>query len=102
MDANEAQGLGIELDAGTVLPVRRGAGWVACRSTGYQGRAGVFELLAVDGPMRTAVHHGAATDEVMRLARAAGMLTLREVAVGKLLAGETTLEEVLRVTAADH
>lgn len=102
IESDEAEGLGLELEPGMVLPVQRGAGCIACRNTGYQGRAGVFELLPVDAAVRAAVHHGAGTDEVMRLARAAGMLTLREVAVGKLLGGETTREEVLRVTAAAH
>ncbi|WP_282571420.1 type II secretion system ATPase GspE [Methylonatrum kenyense] len=71
-----------------------------CNHSGYRGRGGIFELVVVDDRLRTMIHDGVAEQEIERHAR---MQTpsLRQDGVRRVLAGETTLEEVLRVTVED-
>jgi general secretion pathway protein E len=67
---------------------------------GYQGRTGIYELVKVDNTMRTMIHDGAGEHELERYARTLTP-SIREDGVKKILAGVTTLEEVLRVTRSD-
>ncbi len=78
-----------------------GAGCAACKETGYRGRTGIHELLVVDDEIRTLIMKNADAVAIRRAAADAGMLTLREDGATKVLAGETTIEEVLRVTQED-
>src|SRR5712692_1243440 len=78
--------------------LERGTGCTACRETGYRGRTGLFELLAVTEEVKGAVSRLAPLAELRDLARAAGMVTLRQSGWAKVQAGITTVEEVLRVT----
>jgi len=66
--------------------------------TGYLGRTTIIELLVVDDGLRAAIMRRAGADEIEHLARASGMRTMYEDGIAKALRGETTLEEVLRVT----
>jgi general secretion pathway protein E len=68
--------------------------------TGYRGRTGIYELVMIDDTMRTMIHDGAAEHDLERHAR---MMTpsIRDDGRTKVLAGETTIEEVLRVTRED-
>jgi general secretion pathway protein E len=78
-----------------------GAGCDACKGTGYRGRTGVHELMVVDDAVRALIMKNADASEIRRAAVAGGMLVLREDGAAKVLAGETTVEEVLRVTQED-
>ena len=78
-----------------------GGGCPACKETGYRGRTGIHELLVVDDDIRTLIMKNADAAAIRRAATAAGMVTLREDGASKVLAGETTIEEVLRVTQED-
>ncbi len=78
-------------------------GCPACAHTGYQGRIGIYELLEIDDALRQLIHHGADEARLRQAARAperaeAALRYLREDALRWLQAGETSLEEVLRVT----
>ncbi len=66
----------------------------------FTGRTGIYELVAVDGRMRTMIHDGAAEHELESYARERGP-SIREDGMRKVLAGVTTLEEVLRATQVD-
>lgn len=66
--------------------------------TGYLGRTPIMELLVMDDALRAATLRRAGADEIERVAREGGMRTMYEDGVIKALRGETTLEEVLRVT----
>jgi general secretion pathway protein E len=66
----------------------------------YEGRTGIYELVTVDNEMRTMIHDGAGEHELERNARRRGP-SIREDGVRRVLAGSTTLEEVLRVTRSD-
>ena len=82
------------------MTLERGTGCPACRDTGYRGRTGLFELLVVTDEIEHAIAREAPVAEQRELARAAGMVTLRQDGWVKVQAGITTVEEVLRVT--DH
>ena len=68
--------------------------------TGYRGRTGIYELIAVDDHMRGMIHDGESEQELERYARTMSP-SIRADGVRKVLEGTTTLEEVLRVTRAD-
>lgn len=72
-----------------------------CQGVGYRGRIGVFEFMLVDGALRGAVMRGQSADALGELAQAAGMRSLRQDAVAKLVAGTTSVQEVQRVTIGD-
>jgi general secretion pathway protein E len=78
-----------------------GPGCNQCKRTGYRGRTGIHELLVVDDEIRTLVMKQADAAAIRRAATARGMTTLREDGADKVVAGMTTIEEVLRVTQED-
>ncbi|MCB1623857.1 MAG: Flp pilus assembly complex ATPase component TadA, partial [Pseudomonadales bacterium] len=67
---------------------------------GFRGRTGIYELIIIDDQMRTMIHDGASEHEIERYARTQTP-SIRDDGLRKVLAGETTLEEVLRVTRED-
>ena len=74
--------------------VAHARGCTACAQTGYQGRVGLFEVLTVDGPVRTLVARGLCLEELKRALAASGHRTLADDGVAKVLAGLTTPDEV--------
>jgi len=78
----------------------KGAGCDACRHTGYQGRLGIYELLALDDTYRDIITKSPTVTELRRLCKERGMVTLREDGFRKVRAGLTTIDEVMRVTEA--
>jgi general secretion pathway protein E len=75
-----------------------GRGCSNCRETGYRGRVGIFELLMVDDPVRSKIQDRSNASEIRDAALARGMQLLRDDGVRKILQGNTTVEEVSRVT----
>jgi len=101
LTADEVAGLGVphpEDHAGELL-ARRGPGCAKCRFTGYYGRAGLFELLAVNARLRHLIADGATPEALARTARQDGLKGLRDHAVQKVAAGVTSYEEAMRATA---
>jgi general secretion pathway protein E len=80
--------------------VYRAVGCIECRKTGFRGRVGFYELLAMSESARLHVHPVLDADALRRQALAAGMHPLRAAGVMKVAEGVTTLEEVLRTTPA--
>lgn len=80
---------------------KQGPGCSNCKGKGYRGRTGIHELLVVDDEIRSLVMKNADAASIRRTATAHGMNTLREDGAEKVLAGITTIEEVLRVTQDD-
>ena len=76
----------------------KGLGCENCLKTGYLGRTGIFELLVVDDNIRELTTKRQGSHIIKQTAIEKGMSTLREDGLCKALAGETTLEEVYRVT----
>ena len=68
--------------------------------TGYRGRTGIYELIAVDDAMRTMIHDGVSEQDLERHARSMSP-SIRDDGLRRVLAGNTPLEEVLRVTRED-
>jgi type IV pilus assembly protein PilB len=89
-----------ERDLAGATPMR-GRGCPACGNTGYRGRTGIFELLPVTSRLRAVLLRTPTEAAVGAAARAAGMTTLRASGLARARRGETTFEEVLRVTQVD-
>ena len=75
-----------------------GQGCRECQDTGYRGRTGIFEVMAVDEDIRTLILEGASAGELRKSARRNGMSSLREDGWRLVMDKKTTVEEVLRVT----
>ena len=73
-----------------------------CQGTGYLGRTGVFEVLVVDDELRKLVARNASANEIRKYCRTQKMLYLQEEALRKVIAGETSLNEVVRVFKESH
>jgi type IV pilus assembly protein PilB len=76
------------------VEVREARGCHRCEDTGYRGRVGIYELIAVDGPIRDLVARGATTEAIREAARNAGSESLAEDAWIRVREGVTTLDEV--------
>jgi type IV pilus assembly protein PilB len=85
----------------TGATIVEGTGCVDCNNTGYRGRAGVYEVMAITPTLRDLILQRASAIEMKRTAVQGGMLTLRRDAIMKLRRGVTSVEEVLKETAAD-
>ncbi len=99
LEREEAETLRLSVPSGKRIKVHEGEGCPECRATGYLGRSGIFEILAVDQKMKELVIDGADAPKLKREAATSGMQTLRQSALRKLADGVTTFEEVVRVTA---
>lgn len=77
--------------------IRRGKGCEKCRNSGYRGRVGLYEILAVDDELRALIANGVTGPELAESATSRGFLDMRADAKRKVLDGITTPEEVFRV-----
>jgi len=78
-----------------------GAGCDKCFDTGYRGRTGIYELMLISEEIRELIYKRESAGMIKKAALNAGLQTLRMDAIRKVLAGITTISEVLRVTQAD-
>jgi general secretion pathway protein E len=85
--------------AGAALRAGRGCG--ACRGSGYRGRRAVAEVLLLDDGLRDLIAQRASLAAVKAAARQRGLRSIRQAAMALVLDGETTLDELDRVTFAD-
>ncbi len=76
----------------------KGKGCHTCSFTGMKGRVAIYEVMPIGDELRELILRNAPTAEILQLALAQGMKTLRQNALQKVIDGVTTLEEVLRVT----
>lgn len=83
------------------LQLYRPVGCERCRRNGYRGRLGIYELLVTNDEIRHLLTQAGTTDVIKQAAIRAGMETLRVDGWNKVLAGITTIDEVMRVTKAD-
>jgi type IV pilus assembly protein PilB len=89
---------GIEISHGH-LDLWRPKGCVSCANTGYKGRVGIVEAFLIDDKFKDIIIRRGSLSEIKEYAHVMGMRTLREDGLQKAVLGETSLEEVLRVTA---
>ena len=88
-----SKGLGVE-----DKELFRGKGCNACKSTGYKGRIGIFELLVVNEEIRKLTVDRASSDVIRKKAIGCGMRTLRADGLDKVSRGITTIEELIKAT----
>jgi type II secretory ATPase GspE/PulE/Tfp pilus assembly ATPase PilB-like protein len=81
---------------------RRGKGCEHCRHTGYQGRAAIYEVCVVTEPLRRLIMQKKDGGVLKQCAIAEGMTTLRHDGWRRVARGDTTIEEVVRVTQTDE
>jgi len=101
-DPGEFRALGLDPAQYVSARLYKGAGCARCNNGGYKGRKGIFEIFRVDEEMQQLIFAAAPARDLRARARETGMRTLREDGVRKVLAGITTVSEVLRVTMGDE
>jgi general secretion pathway protein E len=96
--AKECELMGVSFDTSPIIyhPV----GCPSCRHTGYAGRSGLYEVIAVDETLRTMIHDRKPEQQMRKYARAL-YPSLRQDGYRRILMGDTSLEEVLRVSGED-
>ncbi len=99
IEAADLQAMGLATGKTGTLCLYHGTGCQKCRGTGYLGRTTIHEVLPYSDAIKTLTTAEADLAQLAEMARSEGMASLRESAVEKLLAGITTYQEVLRVTA---
>jgi general secretion pathway protein E len=100
--AHELRELGLgEVDAKNGAKFYVGRGCEKCFQTGYRGRTGIYELMLINEEIQELIYKRETAGKIKRVALDAGMQTLRMDGARKVLAGVTTVSEVLRVTQAD-
>ena len=90
----------LKADPASTPTLYRAVGCPKCNQTGYAGRTGIYELVPIDETMRRLIHEGAAEHTLEHHARSIAP-SIRHDGLRRVLAGDTTLEEVLRVTRED-
>jgi type IV pilus assembly protein PilB len=80
------------------LQFYKGKGCATCNFTGMKGRVAIYEVMPVGEELRSAILKNASTAELRTIAESAGMRSLRQAGLMKVIEGTTTIEEVLRVT----
>lgn len=90
--------LGVEPDAPLVL--HKGEGCAQCNFTGYRGRLAIHEVMPIYPEMKDLIMRNSGDQELFKLARMHGSTTMKEDGIAKVYAGETTVEELIRVAFA--
>lgn len=83
------------------ITLYRGRGCGQCNNTGYYGRVAIHELMLMNGEIRRLVNQRASRDEIKEAAIRSGMRTLFQDGVRRVMAGETTVEEILKHALID-
>jgi len=96
-DALKRLGMNLDILDKSEVTFFRGRGCDGCKGTGYKGRIGVYELMPVNDKVRELILARASSYAIREAAIEAGMRTLKDDAMEKILLGITTLEESLRV-----
>jgi type IV pilus assembly protein PilB len=91
--------LGTDLDSLRQIKFMKGRGCDVCSGTGYKGRQGLYEVMALSPELRRMILRGASVAELQAQAVVEGMLTLRMDGMRKIERGVTTLEEVVKESA---
>jgi type IV pilus assembly protein PilB len=97
-DAATLAASGIDADRAAGATFYRGVGCKECNGIGYRGRNAILELLVLNDTLRDMIVSRAPIKDLKRAARDCGTVFLRQAALNRLFRGETTLEEIDRVT----
>ncbi len=93
--------LGLSSEEAESMQCYKGEGCHVCSETGYKGRIALSEVMYIYDEIKEFILNGASTSELKAEAQRLGMLSLRKAGLRRLAEGTTTVEEVLRSTAAD-
>jgi type IV pilus assembly protein PilB len=102
LDPALAEESGLDYDQYKSAPFYEGKGCLECHDTGYRGRKCITEFLDLTDEIKEMILADRALSEIRYRAVTDGMITLRQSAVKKVLAGETTLREINRVTFSEE
>ena len=80
----------------------KGVGCERCNNTGYQGRVGAYEILKLTKELKELIDNGCSESELLEKAKEMGLVTMNEDIISKVLKGETTVDEMIRVTFVDE
>ena len=100
-DANELRSLNITPQQASTATFMRGEGCSNCNGTGYRGRNGIFEMFVVNEEIQRMIYDNVGTAKLRDKSRSLGMRTMREDGVRKVLAGQSTIDEVVSITVGD-
>ncbi|MEC8420650.1 MAG: ATPase, T2SS/T4P/T4SS family [Verrucomicrobiota bacterium] len=101
-NSSELAVLGINEEQAANANFMNGAGCKNCGDKGYRGRKGVFEIFVVNPELEEMIYHNVSIVELRKKAREMGMRSMRNDGFRKVLAGVTTLDEVLMVTTEEE
>jgi type IV pilus assembly protein PilB len=87
-------------DVASGFDAQEPAGCARCAFSGFKGRIGLYELMAITDELRPMILEKASADELRESARLGGMRTLREDGLEKVRQGVTSVSEVLRVVGS--
>jgi len=96
--AQSVAALGVPPSEGALAGVMRAVGCEACQQIGFKGRTGIYELMVVSEELHPLILERASLSELRTKARTMGMRSLRDDGIAKVLAGATTVDEVVRET----
>lgn len=99
-DQTAREVLGLTEEELATATLARGKGCDVCFQTGYSGRTGVFEVLSFSSELRNAVLRQDGQDDLRKITAQSGLMTLDRAARAKVLRGETTVDEMLRLQTA--
>ena len=94
----ELREAGVDPEAVRGVTLYEAKGCEECNGTGYRGRSAIVELLELNDEIRDLIIGKVPATQLKQAAREAGVVFLRDSAVEKLIAGDTTLKEINRVT----
>ena len=98
MTSAECEALGV--DSKEAPTIYRPVGCESCNYLGYQGRTGIYEIIAIDDKLRTMIHDGSGEHQLESYARTLTP-SIRQDGLRRVLSGDTSIEEVMRVTHED-
>lgn len=100
VSVHELEKLGYDADGHDTVTVYQAQGCLHCGQRGYKGRAGIFEIIALDAAMRNLIHEHAGDQALEKQARRYSR-SIQHSALEKVLNGETSLDEAIRITQKD-
>ncbi|MFH1416445.1 MAG: hypothetical protein ABIH89_10220 [Elusimicrobiota bacterium] len=90
-----------DLDNEDTITLHKGTGCEVCGKTGYKGRIACYEIMDVTNDIKDLINKKSAVYQIKQKAIDQGMRTLRDSALSKVLSGQTSIDEMLRVTSRD-
>ncbi len=98
IDAKDLAELGLNIKPQGMIRLKHGKGCVKCRNTGYKGRTGIYEIMPYTDALKRLTTSDARLESLRKKALEEGLVLLRQNGIKKMLKGQTTYQEILRVT----